>query len=268
MQRSPTNSLLKRTIRSVSSTTTKTTRSARQVLNDSPSVLFYSSSNRSHSTGGPKDGSHHRHHRQSHQNHRPPPNPLLTLSFLPALFSSLFNLSSNSQPNPDLHPTKYTSHKIHSIRRVGKDHVILRIELSEGSRRLFLDDSGSSASTTSITSNTSSTSPTSSTSSSPTPTRYITLSHIYLKSPSLQIERPYTPLTDPQTSPYLDLLVKRVRGGEVGRYVHSLREGDEVELRRGVGGERRFPVAGEGGLGVVDLVSREVGPEAIGRGVE
>ncbi|KAJ9100108.1 hypothetical protein QFC19_005788 [Naganishia cerealis] len=48
--------------------------------------------------------------------------------------------------------------------------------------------------------------------------------HVYVKSPDLQIERPYTPINDVEKDGYIRLLVKRVKGGEVG-------EGDDVEIR-------------------------------------
>lgn len=83
----------------------------------------------------------------------------------------------------------------------------------------------------------------------------MTIYHVCIKSPDLQIERPYTPINDPERDGYMDLVVKRVRGGEVGRYVHfelelgltenveltkcavlgryihSLREAGEIEIR-------------------------------------
>lgn len=38
-----------------------------------------------------------------------------------------------------------------------------------------------------------------------------------IKNPDLQIERPYTPVNDVARDGELDLVVKRVQGGEVGR---------------------------------------------------
>lgn len=55
----------------------------------------------------------------------------------------------------------------------------------------------------------------------------------YVKEPTIQVERPYTPLSmlhraDPKT---LDLLVKRYRDGEVSRFLHRLSTGTEMEMR-------------------------------------
>jgi hypothetical protein len=46
--------------------------------------------------------------------------------------------------------------------------------------------------------------------------------HVYVKSPDLQIERPYTPINDVEKDGFARLLVKRVKGGEVGRYVTNI----------------------------------------------
>jgi len=45
----------------------------------------------------------------------------------------------------------------------------------------------------------------------------VTIQHVCVKSPDLQIERPYTPVNDPAADGYMEFVVKRVRGGEVGR---------------------------------------------------
>jgi cytochrome-b5 reductase len=49
----------------------------------------------------------------------------------------------------------------------------------------------------------------------------VTIHHVMIKSPDLQIERPYTPINDVVADGELKLVVKAVKGGEVGRYVHS-----------------------------------------------
>lgn len=59
---------------------------------------------------------------------------------------------------------------------------------------------------------------------------------LHLKEPSLQIERPYTPLYSaalegPRGTRPIELLIKKYSDGEVGKYAHSLRSGDIVELR-------------------------------------
>jgi cytochrome-b5 reductase len=45
----------------------------------------------------------------------------------------------------------------------------------------------------------------------------VTVYHVMVKSPDLMIERPYTPVNDVRTDGEVRLVVKRVRGGEVGR---------------------------------------------------
>ncbi|WWC61754.1 uncharacterized protein I303_104339 [Kwoniella dejecticola CBS 10117] len=59
----------------------------------------------------------------------------------------------------------------------------------------------------------------------------IVIQHMMIKSPDIQIERPYTPINDPLADGEVRLVVKRVQGGEVGRIVHSLKEGDKVGIR-------------------------------------
>jgi cytochrome-b5 reductase len=45
----------------------------------------------------------------------------------------------------------------------------------------------------------------------------VVVQHIMVKSPDIQIERPYTPINDVSKDGEVRLVVKRVRGGEVGR---------------------------------------------------
>jgi cytochrome-b5 reductase len=45
----------------------------------------------------------------------------------------------------------------------------------------------------------------------------VTIEHVYVKNPDLQIERPYTPVNDVRGDGEVDVVVKRVQGGEVGR---------------------------------------------------
>ncbi|WVQ99303.1 hypothetical protein IAU59_006435 [Kwoniella sp. CBS 9459] len=59
----------------------------------------------------------------------------------------------------------------------------------------------------------------------------VVIQHMMIKSPDIQIERPYTPINDPVKDGNVRMVVKRVRGGEVGRVVHSLKGGDEVGIR-------------------------------------
>ncbi|GAA5867904.1 hypothetical protein JCM3774_004716 [Rhodotorula dairenensis] len=58
---------------------------------------------------------------------------------------------------------------------------------------------------------------------------------LYVKEPSLQIQRAYTPLTatsfDPNGPAELDLVVKRYPDGEMSRYIHRLGPGSELDIR-------------------------------------
>lgn len=45
----------------------------------------------------------------------------------------------------------------------------------------------------------------------------VIIQHVMIKNPDLQIERPYTPVNDPGEDGEMQLVVKRVKGGEVGR---------------------------------------------------
>lgn len=59
---------------------------------------------------------------------------------------------------------------------------------------------------------------------------------VYLKEPSLQIERAYTPLyaealTSGSARSPIELLIKRYPDGELGRYAHRLSAHDTVEVR-------------------------------------
>lgn len=47
----------------------------------------------------------------------------------------------------------------------------------------------------------------------------VTIQHVMIKSPDLQIERPYTPVNDVRKDGEVKVVVKRVKGGEVGRWV-------------------------------------------------
>ncbi|WFD41835.1 cytochrome-b5 reductase [Malassezia psittaci] len=55
----------------------------------------------------------------------------------------------------------------------------------------------------------------------------------YVKEPSLQIERPYTPLDSPKIvdTTHLSFLVKRYKDGEMSRYLHRLGAGASLPIR-------------------------------------
>ncbi|WVQ83198.1 hypothetical protein IAT38_005337 [Cryptococcus sp. DSM 104549] len=52
-----------------------------------------------------------------------------------------------------------------------------------------------------------------------------------VKSPDIQIERPYTPVNDAVQDGEARMVVKRVRGGEVGRVVHATNVGEPLGVR-------------------------------------
>ncbi len=54
---------------------------------------------------------------------------------------------------------------------------------------------------------------------------------IYIKDDDIQIERPYTPLYGIGKDGRMNFWIKRYEGGEVGRWLHSKRVGDVVEVR-------------------------------------
>lgn len=58
---------------------------------------------------------------------------------------------------------------------------------------------------------------------------------LYVMQPDLQIQRPYTPLETScfyrEGSGVIELLVKRYKNGELSRWLHQLRPGDEIKVR-------------------------------------
>lgn len=174
---------------------------------------------------------HHSRHRQHHsgrRNHK----ERISHGVIPVLsfFSSLFGAGSDD--TPDLTPFKYTTHRVLSVKRISPQHVLIDIQISERSKDEFGNRGGADGKDSS------------------TRGGILDIWHVYVKSPDLQIERPYTPINDVQKDGYVRLLVKRVKGGEVGRYVsacrrlhfdayhsrfyryiHSLGEGDDIEIR-------------------------------------
>jgi hypothetical protein len=54
---------------------------------------------------------------------------------------------------------------------------------------------------------------------------------IYIKDDDIQVERPYTPLEGIDKDGNIKLWVKRYPKGEVGRWLHSKRPGERIEVR-------------------------------------
>ncbi len=54
---------------------------------------------------------------------------------------------------------------------------------------------------------------------------------VFIKDDDIQVERPYTPLEGIDEHGHMKFWIKRYPGGEVGRWLHTKRAGDQVELR-------------------------------------
>lgn len=54
---------------------------------------------------------------------------------------------------------------------------------------------------------------------------------IFIKDDDIQVERPYTPLFGIDEKGVIKLWVKRYQRGEVGRWLHSKKAGDTIEIR-------------------------------------
>lgn len=153
---------------------------------------------RSYELGRPSQSRQHGYHHSGQRNQRDRTSytGIPVLSFF---FSSLFGAGSDN--TPDLTPFTYTTHRVLSVKRISPQHVLIDIQISERSKEEFGNSDGSNGKEFS------------------TGRGMLDIWHVYVKSPDLQIERPYTPINDVQKDGYIRLLVKRVKGGEVGRYV-------------------------------------------------
>jgi hypothetical protein len=141
--------------------------------------------------------------RQDDHRYNPDYRAIISFSLLPSLYMLLPETLRRDGSNPDLSPYQYTRHTIHSVQRLGPQHLLLRIELSSKSRAMFDVDVDVNVSVDRE--------------KSETDPGVVTIQHVCIKSPDLQIERPYTPINDPARDGYMEFVVKRVRGGEVGR---------------------------------------------------
>lgn len=54
---------------------------------------------------------------------------------------------------------------------------------------------------------------------------------IFVKDDDIQVERPYTPLTGIEPNGDIHLWVKKYERGEVGRWLHSKKLGEQIEIR-------------------------------------
>lgn len=88
-----------------------------------------------------------------------------------------------------LDPYTYSTHKVGSTSKLTTQHARIRIPLSASDSALFHKGQDES----------------------------IVIEHVMIKNPDLQIERPYTPINDVGRDGEVDVVVKRVQGGEVGK---------------------------------------------------
>ena len=54
---------------------------------------------------------------------------------------------------------------------------------------------------------------------------------VYVKDSDIQVERPYTPLEGIDAQGQMQFWVKRYQGGEVGRWLHERKVGEQIEVR-------------------------------------
>ena len=104
-------------------------------------------------------------------------------------------------------PAVYSDHPCSSTQRISARHVLVTIPIPAASLPLFNDEASQRAG-----------------SATRNMTEAVTIHHVMIKNPDLQIERPYTPINDVGKDGELKLVVKRVKGGEVGRSVGNRNE--------------------------------------------
>ncbi|RSH83740.1 hypothetical protein EHS25_005355 [Saitozyma podzolica] len=135
--------------------------------------------------------------------------PLSLLLVVPAIY--YFYPSS---PSRRLSPYTYSDHPVSSTTPLGPSHKELAVPIPRESIGLFGTDAVRLDGT---------------------PVKKddeeLVVQHVMVKNPDLQIERPYTPTNDVETDGEMRLVVKRVKGGEVGRLIHSLKPGQDLGVR-------------------------------------
>ena len=136
----------------------------------------------------------------------------LSLSILPGLY---FLLPPSLRPSrqENLSPQRYTTHRISAVQSLSPTHVFIEIPIPEESRSMLKTLEGK-ALTQSVVETRDQPLPVSHTADEG---EYVTIHHVCVKSPDLQIERPYTPINDVEKDGMMKIVVKRVKGGEVGR---------------------------------------------------
>lgn len=123
------------------------------------------------------------------------PFPLgLSIALLPGLY---WFLSSS----PPLSPQLYSTQTIASTAPLDPSHKLVSIAIPRSASHLFSSAYKRDG--------------------SPAAPGEIVVQHMMLGAPDIQIERPYTPINDPGEG-QVDMVIKRVKGGEVGRLVVPL----------------------------------------------
>lgn len=118
--------------------------------------------------------------------------PISLLVLLPTIYY-LYPSSS-----PSLSPQVYSEHPISSSTLLGPQHKLISIPVDSSNISLFGDQAVDRQGAV-------------------IPQNTIVIQHVMVKNPDLQIERPYTPINDVEHNGQIDLIVKKVKGGEVGR---------------------------------------------------
>lgn len=135
----------------------------------------------------------------------PPParsgTPLYLLGFF-AFFGTLgFALNRRPRPRDFLDPNVYSDQTVLSTKRLDEDHVLVTLNLEDrsvGRFGLYATKKDGSVVRPSET----------------------LVQHLYVGQPDIQVERPYTPINNVPVDKTMQFVVKKVKGGEVGRSVH------------------------------------------------
>jgi len=65
----------------------------------------------------------------------------------------------------------------------------------------------------------------------PMPADLPVVSFVRVKDDSMQVARPYTPISPTSERRFIDLMVKRYENGQVSKWLHGLKVGDKVEIK-------------------------------------
>ncbi|WWC70321.1 uncharacterized protein I206_104271 [Kwoniella pini CBS 10737] len=148
--------------------------------------------------------------RLNHQNRKW---PRLALTILGITIPTTYLFFPNNNSKKSLKPNEYSDQKVTSIKTLSNQHKLITIPIDFKSKEFFenpfkIDGNFSNKENNEI-----------------------VIQHIMIKSNDLQIERPYTFINDPLNDNEIRMVIKRVQGGEVGRVVHNLKDGDSIGVR-------------------------------------